>query len=281
LGSFVDIRRILRDLGVPLELGERSVAWIERTLAIDRLDEVCTGAGVTRANGGVPRQIRAVFVRAGIDYEVREAAGSGLARPAGPLIFYCNHPFGIADALVALEYALDRRPDTKVLANSMLSAFDVNDEHIIWVDLDADHVRDAVNQRGLRRALKHLRNGGALLIFPAGECSHLYLRRARITDPEWSQHLSRLIAASGAMAVPVYFEGRNSWRFHALGLLHPLLRTLMLVREFIGLKGHRIRATVGPAIEGAQLAACGSAEAATAYLRRAVYALADPSQTSR
>ncbi len=275
MGCFVDTRSILDLLGVRLRPSESGVAWIERTIAFDQLEKLCIAAGIARANCSVPRQIRDLFARAGIEYEISEAADQRYDRTDGPLIFYCNHPFGIADALIALEYALDRRPDTKVLANNILSTFDINDEHIIWVDLGADRARKGANRHGLREALKHLRGGGALLIFPAGECSHLHVRQARITDPAWSQHLSRFIAASSATAVPVYFAGSNSWRFHALGLLHPLLRTLMLVREFLGLKGHRIRATVGPGIRSTQLAAIGSLEAATVHLRRSVYALAD------
>ncbi|MEO8739062.1 MAG: hypothetical protein ABI537_05090 [Casimicrobiaceae bacterium] len=276
LGRFVDTRGILDLLGISVRLGDRVVALIESALAIDRLGELCISAGVTQSNYRVGGQIRHLFARAGIEYEVREAAGSRPVGMEGPLIFYCNHPFGIADALVALEYALDRRPDTKVLANKVLSTFDINDNHIIWVDLDTDRVRDASNRRAMREALRHLRGGGALLMFPAGECSHLHIRQARITDPEWSLHLFRFIVASKASAVPVYFEGSNSWRFHALGLLHPLLRTLMLVREFLGLKGQRIRAIVGPEFRSAQLAPLGSPEAATAHLRQVVYALADP-----
>jgi putative hemolysin len=278
MGCFVDTRRILDSLGVRLRPSESGIAWIERTIAFDQLEKLCIAAGITRANCSVPRQIRDLFARAGIEYEISETADQRYDRMDGPLIFYCNHPFGIADALIALEYALDRRPDTKVLANNMLSTFDINDEHIIWVDLEADRARSGANRRGLREALKHLRGGGALLIFPAGECSHLHVRQARITDPAWGQHLSRFIAASSATAIPVYFAGSNSWRFHALGLLHPLLRTLMLVREFLGLKGHRIHATVGPGIRSTQLAAIGSLEAATVHLRRSVYALADVKQ---
>ena len=278
MGRFVDTRNILELLGVRLRPSERGVAWIERAIGFDRLEKLCVATGITRSNRNVARQIRDLFAAAGVEHEIMHATAQRDDWADGPLIFYCNHPFGIADALAALEYALDRRPDTKVLANNMLSTFDINDEHIIWVDLEADRARNGANRRGMREALRHVRGGGALLIFPAGECSHFHVRQARITDPAWSQHLSRFIAASGATAVPIYFAGSNSWRFHAVGLLHPLLRTLMLVREFLRLRGQRIRATVGPGILSAQLAAIGNLEAATVHLRRSVYALADVKQ---
>ena len=189
-----------------------------------------------------------------------------------PLIFYCNHPFGIADALIALELALARRPDTKVLANRTLGAFDLNTAHIIWVDPFEGAAGGTVNQRGMREALRHLRDGGSLLMFPAGVCSHLRLRDGRITDPPWSQHLSRFIASTGACAVPVHFAGHNSWTFQLAGLVHPVLRTILLLREFVGLRGQRIEVRVGPAIPEAQLAHM-AVDDRTRHLRNVLYGL--------
>lgn len=274
MGRFVDTSRILRDLGVGLALSERWMLRLERLLGIDRLDHVCLAAGVTLANADVAQQIRDVFAQAGIDYAVREVGNAGPDAWCGPLIFFCNHPFGIADALIALEYALGRRPDTKVLANNMLWAFDLNEERIIWIDAFPDPSGSSVNKRGLRQAMKHLRAGGALLIFASGACSHLHLWPPRITDPPWSGHLSRLIAGSNAACVPIYFAGHNSWRFQALGLIHPFLRTAMLVREFVGLKRSRVLAVVGSTIPRGELRGLDNTDAVTRHLRNTVYSLA-------
>ncbi len=275
MASFVDTTRILRELGIGgRALNQRSLARIERFLAIDRLEAICLGAGVTRARTDVVLQIHDVFARAGIEYSVRQAAGAIPVASSGALIFYCNHPYGIADALIALEYALAKRPDTKVLANNMLGAFDVNADRIIWIDPSAHPSNNAANRQALREAMKHLRGGGALLMFPSGVCSHLHLLQVRITDPPWSTHLARLIAVAKAASVPIYFEGSNSWRFHALGLIHPFLRTLMLVREFVGLRGRCVRAVIGSSVPCAELPHVDGAEAVTRLLRDAVYALA-------
>src|SRR5206468_11830055 len=105
--------------------------------------------------------------------------------------------------------------------------------------------RSSANRRGLRETLRHLDGGGSLLMFPAGACSHLQLRNARISDPPWSTHLARLIAKTGAAVVPIYFEGRNSWTFQIAGVVHPALRTVLLLREFLGLSGRALRVVEG------------------------------------
>ena len=282
MGRFVDTAEVLRNFGLRTPPPKRILDGIERVSGVLRLEELCGRAGVTRANADVAGQIRDVLRAAGIGYRIDAAGGSGIAGrfPAGgPLIFYCNHPYGIADALIALELALDRRPDTKVLANTTLRAFDINDGCIIWVDPFTGTARSSVNRHGLREALQHLRAGGALLMFPAGVCSHLQPSLGRITDPAWSRHLSRFIASTGASVVPVYFRGHNSWTFQLLGLVHPLLRTLMLLREFLGLAGHRIDVRVGPVVPGGQLAHDSDADGQTRHLRSLVYALADASGT--
>jgi putative hemolysin len=275
VGSFVDTTRILRELDIGgRALSKPAVAWIERFLAIDRLETICTGARVTRARTDVVRQIRDVFARAGIEYSIREATDAVPAESTGPLIFFCNHPYGIADALIALEYALAKRPDTKVLANNILGALDLNADRIIWIDPSTHPSNDAANRRALRDAIKHLCGGGALLMFPSGVCSHLHPLQARITDPLWSTHLARLITVAKAASVPIYFDGSNSWRFQALGLIHPFLRTLMLVREFVGLRGRCVRAVVGSSVPCAELTNIEGVEALTLFLRNAVYSLA-------
>jgi putative hemolysin len=54
--------------------------------------------------------------------------------------------------------------------------------------------------------------------------------------------------------VPVYFDGRNSSLFQILGLLHPLLRTVMLPRELLRLRGQTVRVEIGTPITPERLA---------------------------
>ena len=240
----VDTRRILRSFGLaspPVLL----VRAVEQALGIAAFERLCARAGVPVANADVRKQIADLFAAADVRWDASDEARASNVSRSGPLIFYANHPYGFADALIALSIALQRRADTKVLANSMLAAFDFPDAHTLWVDLGSGAGRRCANGRSLRSALRHLRSGGALLIFPSGMCSHLRLPECRVTDPPWSPHLLALIDRAQATCVPLYFHGRNSWRFQALGLIHPVLRTLLLLREFVELKGRCIRVSIG------------------------------------
>lgn len=240
----VDTRRILSSLGFA-SAPPVVVRTLEHALGVTAFERLCARAGVPVGNADVRQQIGDLFAAGDIRWEVTEQACPGNRLPSGPLIFYGNHPYGFADALIALSIALHRRPDTKVLANSMLAAFDFPAAQTLWVDVDSRIGRLSTNRRSLRGALRHLQSGGALLVFPSGACSHLRLRQCRVTDPPWSPHLLSLVDHAQASCVPLYFHGRNSWRFQSLGLIHPVLRTLLLLREFLALRGCCIRVNVG------------------------------------
>jgi putative hemolysin len=275
MARVVDTQRILRSLGLN-SLPAPIVRGLERALGVAQFERLCAGAGVTAANADVRKQIADVFAAADIRWEVSDAARADDIERVGPVVFYSNHPYGFADALIALMIALERRPDTKVLANSALAAFDFHTAQTIWVDLGSGAERLATNRKSLRDTLRHLQSGGALLIFPSQVCSHLTLRERRVTDPPWSPHLSALIDDAQATCVPLYFDGRNSWRFQLLGLIHPVFRTLLLLREFVNLKGRCIHVRVGAPARFA--AANGERSERMRKLRERVYALAsDPS----
>jgi len=83
---------------------------------------------------------------------------------AGPVVILANHP-GMTDT-VALLAALSSRPDLRVIAldRPFLRALPNVARHLIFV-ADDDARRMAV----VRAAAKHLKQGGALLTFPAGD----------------------------------------------------------------------------------------------------------------
>lgn len=87
--------------------------------------------------------------------------GRELVPESGPLLVAANHP-GVADALT-LQLVLEARPEVKVVAldRPFLRALPAVASRLIWVD--PQHPTAT-----LRPARDHLRDGGALLSFPAG-----------------------------------------------------------------------------------------------------------------
>ena len=205
-----------------------------------------------------------------------DVADAELARVPrdGPLIVVANHPFGGIDGL-AMAALLGRvRGDVKLLANDLLAAIPELAPAMICVDAFGRRERRRQNQSALAAAARHLRAGGCLAIFPAGEVSHLNLRKGiAVRDGPWSTTPARLAAACDAPVLPLFFQGRNSTIFQLAGLVHPLLRTALLPRELLRRRGGRVVVHIGNLIPPRRLETFAEPHAATDYLRLRTYVL--------
>jgi putative hemolysin len=165
------------------------------------------------------------------------------------------------------------RPDVKILANHLLRRVPELQDHALFVDPFGGAAATARNLGAMRGALRHLRAGGAIVVFPAGEVSALNLASGEIADPGWSPTVARLIRSSGATALPVFFAGRNSALFQCAGLIHRRSRTLLLSRELLRQRGRRVSVSIGHPIPPARIAKTTTDEELSAYLRVRTYVL--------
>ena len=101
----------------------------------------------------------------------------------------------------------------------------------------------------LREALAHVRGGGVLVLFPGGAVSHWQWGSRRVEDPPWPTHAARLILKAGAPVVPVRFFGRNGNLFQLAGLVHPALRTALIPRAFLAMRGKTLRCAAGERLD--------------------------------
>lgn len=190
----------------------------------------------------------------------------------GPLLVVANHPFGGLEGVAIARELLQRRPDLKVLSNSLLLSITELQDLFIGVDVLSEKAA-AANAGGLKQALRHIRGGGALLIFPAGMVSAYSWKHRRIEDRQWNRLVGTLAIRSQAACLPVHVEGRNSLFFYAAGFLHPRLRTVLLARELSNKHGHTLQLRVGRVMSPDDWEV-GNAEAVTDYLRLATDSLA-------
>ncbi len=191
----------------------------------------------------------------------------------GPLVAVANHPFGVLDGAVLAVLLSRVRPDVKILTNSLLEGIPELHEHCIFVDPFRTPSSADKNVKPLKQAMEWVCQGGALAVFPAGEVSHWNAREAQITDPAWNTVAARLVRKTGASALPVYFCGRNRVGFQLLGLIHPRLRTLFLLQEFLQQRENKVQVRIGSAIPSELIANLDSDEEATVYLRLRTYLL--------
>jgi putative hemolysin len=191
----------------------------------------------------------------------------------GPLVAVANHPFGMLDG-AALGVLLSRvRPDVRVMTNSLLEGIPELREYCFYVDPFHTAASAERNLKALKQAIAWLQQGGALAVFPAGEVSQFNVGQAQVADPAWSTVAARLIRKTGANALPVYFCGHNSVTFQLLGMIHPRLRTLVLIQEFLQQRGKKLEVRVGTAIPPELIASIENDREATEYLRLRTYLL--------
>ncbi len=258
--TFADpLRRALMALAQPA---------LERVLAFPTLNSLYAGLSGSPDTPFSQRALDVLSVRLGV-------SDADLAHvPArGPLLVVANHPFGALDGL-ALHSLLSRvRPDVKLLGNYLLHLVPDLRETVLAVDPFGGPTAPGRSLAGLKAALRWLRDGGCLGIFPAGEVSHLDVSRTRVTDPPWSPMIARLARQPGVHVLPVYFSGANSAVFQMAGLLHPRLRTVLLPRELLRRRSSTVSVRIGRAVPPGRVGEFAQDEALTAYLRARTYLL--------
>lgn len=188
---------------------------------------------------------------------------------SGPLIVVANHPFGGLDGLLLAALLCRVRPDARLLANYLLRCIPEMHDVCFFVDPFGGPEAARRNVAALKSAIAWVRGGGLLGIFPAGEVSHLSLRRRAVSDPDWSNTVSRLILRTQAPVLPVCIDGRNSGLFQVAGLIHPRLRTAMLPRELLAKRGQRLRVEIGSVIPFARLTKLRAPAAAPSHAKDA------------
>jgi putative hemolysin len=253
-------------------LGRIGSRAAERLLALPALNDLYRYISMAPVTGHARGRSFSERALEALDVEM-VVSDTDLARiPArGPLVVVANHPFGGVDGLALLELLQRVRPDVKLLANRLLAGVRDLRENLLLVN--AFDAAPDENHSAVRAALRWVRDGGVLGVFPAGEVSHWSLRSRTIADGPWSTTAARIARRTGAAVLPVFFEGHNSTLFQVAGLVHPHLRTALLPRELLKRRGSRLTVHIGSAIPAERLSRFEEATEATDYLRVRSYVL--------
>ncbi len=179
-----------------------------------------------------------------ISFEVSEDELNRIPK-TGAFISVSNHPFGGIDGLLLVKVLSLVRPDIKVLANFLMQRVEPAREFMLPVNPFEERKDMKSSLGGIKDALRHLKDGFPLGVFPAGEVSSYNQMTIDISDKEWQVSALKMIKKAGVPVVPVYFQGSNSRLFHLLGLIHPNLRTIRLPYELFNKKRKVIRIRIG------------------------------------
>lgn len=187
---------------------------------------------------------------------------------SGKVVIVANHPIGSLDGLALLKMLSEIRPDVKVVANELLYSL----KPLRPLLLPVDNMNGNTPKQNLKNIEAHLNDGGALIIFPAGEVSRL--GPTGVKDSRWRTGFLRFASKTSAPILPVHVNARNSLFFYALSLLAKPISTLWLIREMFKQHHRSARLTIGPIVEAASYETLPLTPRAKAQLfKRHVYKL--------
>ncbi len=235
---------------------------LDRLLLTREFDEFLVGLHAS----GRPDFFRAALEKAGMEGVWTDGCLARVPR-SGPLLVVANHPHGMADGLVAMDFLLRTRPDALVVGNRFLGRIAGIRPWLIEVNPFEPGSGDAANLEGVRRIISHLRAGGCVLAFPSGEVAAASWRRREVREARWSAGMVRIARKTGATVLPLHLSGANSRLFQGAGLVHPALRTPLLIREFMRPKDRQVRVRCASPVSPSGLAGHPDDDEATQFLR--------------
>jgi len=213
-------------------------AWRFAEIGV-RLDRIVAEQGVAAgARWVLPR-----FVK---DYAAR---GVENIPPAGPLVVAANHPAAYDSVVISAHV---NRPDYKIIIGD-IPFF----EHLPHVSERAFYAPDPKNLAGrmkvVREAIRHLKDGGALLIFPRGgiEPDPDFMLHADDEFDHWSRSLEIFlkrapqaqvlvtivsgVISRAAMRHPITWLRRNRPDRQRLAFMYQIIRQMLSGKEIFGL----------------------------------------------
>jgi putative hemolysin len=249
-------------------------AGIEKILGLKRLDDMYQALPPT---SNLPDFLQVSLQKLHIHIDCADEELANIPKQ-GPAIVVSNHPFGGIEGIIMAYLLLQIRGDVKIMANYFLQRFPDFDDLFIGVDPFAGPKSKHNNVRPMRDAVKWVKNGGLLLVFPAGEVSHRRWFSRKVTDPQWNGGIARIAKLAKAPVTPVFFHGTNSRLFQYAGLIHPRVRTALLPHELLNKQNQTFSLRIGKNIPFKTLTSYQTENAMMQYLRVRTYMLQELQQ---
>ncbi len=161
---------------------------------------------------------------------------------SGKVVAIANHPIGSLDGLVLLKLLSKVRKDVKVVANELLWAI----EPLRPMLLPVNNMGGRNAKENMAAIEQHLTDGGALLIFPAGEVSRL--SATGIKDGDWRSGFLKFAQKTQSDILPIHVDGKNSAFFYGLSMLAKPLSTIWLVHEMFKQHDQELKLRIGAPI---------------------------------
>ncbi|KGE00591.1 lysophospholipid acyltransferase family protein [Rhizobium sp. YS-1r] len=190
-----------------------------------------------------------------------------------PLVIVANHPFGIGDGIAVLALAEQLGRPFRVLIHNDLLRIPEMAPYSLPVSFEETKEAMALNMQTRYEAVRLLKEGTTIIIFPAGGVATAKKGFGRAEDLPWKIFPAKLVQAARANVVPIFFEGQNGPLFHIASRVSMTLRLSLLIREFKQLSGSTIRARVGEIMTWDEMSAIADRKDLLARLYDAVFSM--------
>jgi 1-acyl-sn-glycerol-3-phosphate acyltransferase len=200
--KFIDIEKILKEKAYKLYkwLPRFALNWLKNKLHEDDINSAMVHL---KDDEGLIFNSRALE-RVGAKVE---SVNAELVPKTGNLTVAANHPLGGLDGMALIKAVGDVRPDVHFLVNDVLKNLKNYGDVFVAVNK-----LGASSTRSLRTMEDVFRNGGAVLIFPAGLVSRK--QNGLVCDLEWKKSFITQAIDHKRMVQPVFIEGQNSKFFY-------------------------------------------------------------------
>lgn len=269
--SLVTVKDIAKNTGLhKLGLLGQPLAWsLHRLLHLNILNKVYLKNKELES----PAFESAVLDDVGVHFEISPQDLDRIPKQ-GPFIIVANHPLGGIDGLLLLKIISEIRPDFKIIGNFLLQKIRPLESRVFAVN-PFETRQDIKNSTGgMLAAFKHLKKGGALGIFPAGEVSARTSTQT-IEDKPWQLPVLKLIQKAGVPIIPIYFKTKNSELFYQLAKIHPDVQTAMLARETLRTRLKPVRIRIGKVVTLKQQEEFKTPQELGKFLRKKTYLLSE------
>lgn len=218
--------------------------------------------------------------------------------PQTPLVIISNHPFGIGDGVAVLSLAEQLGRPFRVMIHADLLKIAEMEPYALAIDFSETKEAVKNNMAVRHEALRLLKEGVTIVIFPAGGVATAPKGFGKAEDLPWKVFAARLVQEAKASVIPMYFSGQNGRLFHLVsrpmnlldsekrvarfvGKLSLTLRTSLLIREFARLSGKTIDVCIGRPVSWEELEPLRDRKALIQNLHKTVFDMAPVKQVRR
>ena len=247
-----------------------------KVMGLDKANEHYARCAGGNANDFAARAMKEV----GVGYDIKPEQLDYVPRE-GAFIMLANHHYGGLDGMMTLDLIGHIRPDYRTVSTFLLGKVPEMKPTMFPVNpFSSSGTGARGNMTGIRNALKHIKDGGCLGLFAAGAVATYQPKKERtawekhiVEDCPWPMSIVKFIRTCNCPVLPVYFEGGCSERFHRLGRIHPMLRTVNLVNETINKQGKRIPMRIGKPVSVEEMNRYETLEELYGFLRNRIYVM--------